>query len=124
MGENTALKSQTALADTRVLVVDDLSDAREPLLDTLNGLGLEANAVDSGQRAIDRQGVMPQPAENRARLAGTSAACRAKSPAGASAGSSVPGWTLSSSQLETSPPATRRTVIDSVSGRVGLDEIE
>ncbi len=37
----------------RVLVVDDLPDAREPLLDTLTGLGLEASAVDSGQRAIE-----------------------------------------------------------------------
>ena len=66
---------------------------------------------------------MPQPAENNATRAGTSLGRRAKSPAGANAGSSSPGYRLSSSQLDTRPPATRLTVIDSVSGRDGLDEI-
>ena len=89
-----------------------------------SNLQVMIDAMQAGTLPIDIIGVMPQPAENKAMLAGTSAACRAKSPAGAIAGSSTPERTLSSSQFETSPPATRRTVIDSVSGRVGLDEIE
>ena len=38
---------------TRVLVVDDLPDAREPLLATLATLGLDAEGVASGQQALD-----------------------------------------------------------------------
>ena len=38
---------------TRILVVDDLAEAREPLLSMLASLGLEAQAVDSGQGAIE-----------------------------------------------------------------------
>ena len=38
---------------TRVLVVDDLEEAREPLLEILGSLGLRAEAVASGEAALD-----------------------------------------------------------------------
>jgi PAS domain S-box-containing protein len=38
---------------TRVLVVDDLEEAREPLLEILGSLGLRADAVASGEAALD-----------------------------------------------------------------------
>jgi len=84
----------------------------------------QSASVSSSQRAIAIIGVIPQPDESRTRWRGSGPGGSANSPAGASAGSAMPGCRWSSSQLETRPPATRRTVIETVSGAVGLDEIE
>ena len=54
-GEETSWPQLTKELDktTRVLVVDDLSDAREPLLAILATLGLYAEGAASGQQALD-----------------------------------------------------------------------
>jgi PAS domain S-box-containing protein len=46
-------KFSEELGQTRVLVVDDLVDAREPLLAILAHMGLDAEAAASGQEALD-----------------------------------------------------------------------
>lgn len=75
-------------------------------------------------RDMDMSGVIPLPAERNKydRLVGRQLSKQENSPAGPNTRTWLPTFKLSCSQLETMPPGTRLTVMDTRSGRVGLDD--
>ena len=79
-------------------------------------------ALSAISRSIDITGVIPEPPDrNRYFRAGASG--RRKVPRGPCARTEAPGVRLSCSQFDTTPPATRLTVMVKAPGRVGGEEM-
>jgi len=75
------------------------------------------------QRAIDMIGVTPDPAPTSSSFFGTCPGVRQNLPFGPLTSIRSPTRRCANSQLLTRPPGTRLTVISSVYGRVGVEEM-